>query len=79
MLKERFEFIEYSYSEISRISIIGNGVTKDNLVLKNVMNIIEENKLNILSMEINESKIAIMFKTSVSNAVLERIHNALIN
>ena len=78
LLKEKFDFIEYSYAEISRISIIGNGVTKDNLILRNVMNIIEENKLNILSMEINESKIAIMFKASVSNVVLEKIHNALI-
>ncbi len=78
LLKEKFNFIEYSFTEISRISIIGNGVTKDNLILRNVMNIIENNKLNILSMEINETKIAIMFKSSVSNTVLQDIHNALI-
>lgn len=78
LLKEKYEFIEYYYTEISRISIIGNGVTKDNVILNNVMNIVEKNKLNILSMEINESKIAIMFKNSVADCVLEQMHRALI-
>lgn len=78
ILNEKLNFIEYDYIEISRVSIIGNGVTKDNVILKNIMNIIEENKLNILSMEINESKISIMFKNSVSDYVLEQMHRVLI-
>lgn len=78
ILKEKFDFIKYNCTEISRISIIGNGVTKNNFILTKVMNIIEENKLVILSMEINESKIAIMFKSSVDDYVLERIHKELI-
>ena len=78
LLKEKYDFIEYHYREISRISIIGNGVTKDNIILEHIMNIIQQNKLNILSMEINESKIAIMFKNSVSNSVLQQMHSVLI-
>ena len=78
LLKEKYDFIEYYYREISRISIIGNGVTKDNIILEHIMNIIQQNKLNILSMEINESKIAIMFKNSVSNSVLQQMHSVLI-
>ena len=39
---------------------------------------IEDNKLDIISMEINEAKIAIMFKNIISNEVLEELHKALI-
>ena len=78
LLKEKYDFIEYHYREISRISIIGNGVTKDNIILEHIMNIIQQNKLNILSMEINESKIAIMFKNSVANSILQQMHSVLI-
>lgn len=77
-LKDKFEFIKYSYTEISRFSVIGNGITKDNIILTKVMGIIEKNSLQILSMEINESKIAIMFKKYVSDYVLEQLHEALI-
>ena len=42
----------------------------NNKVLKKVINVIESNKFDILSMEINESKIAIMFKKIVSNEIL---------
>lgn len=79
LFKEKFDFINYSYIDISRISIIGNGIMRNNLILKKAMHIIEENNLNILSMEINESKIAIMFKNSVSDEILKKMHNALIN
>lgn len=78
LINEELNYIEYSYREISRISIIGNGVTKDNIILNSIMDIIEDNKLNILSMEINESKITIMFKNSVSDSILEQMHRLLI-
>ena len=78
ILKEKFNFIEYCYIEISRISIIGNGVTRENRILRKVMQIIENNNLDILSMEINESKIVIMFKNSVKDDILEQMHSDLI-
>ena len=40
--------------------------------------ILEKNKLNIISMEINETKIAIMFKKIIANEVLEELHKTLI-
>ena len=78
ILKEKFDFIKYNYAEISRISVIGNGITKDNVILTKVMRVIENNNLQTLSMEINESKIAIMFKNNVFDYVLEQLHEALI-
>lgn len=78
LLENKFSYFESSYSDITRISIIGNGIMSNNSILNKTMKVIEENKLDIISMEINESKIAIMFKEIVSNEILEQLHKTLI-
>ena len=78
LLESDFDFIQCSYFSISRISIIGHGIMNNNTVLNNTLNIIKENSLEILSMEVNESKIAIMFKEKVSNDILNLLHDKLI-
>lgn len=78
LLENKFSDFESSYSDITRISIIGNGIMSNNSILNKTMKVIEENKLDIISMEINESKIAIMFKDIVSNEILEQLHKTLI-
>ena len=50
----------------------------NNVVLNKTMEIIKRNKLEIISMEINETKIAIMFKKIISNKILEELHENLI-
>ena len=50
----------------------------NNTILNKTMKIIEKNKLDIISMEINEAKIAIMFKEIISDKILESLHNELI-
>ena len=78
LLENKFTTLESSYLDITRISIIGNGIMSNNIVLNKTMEIIKKNKLNIISMEINETKIAIMFKNVISNEILEELHKALI-
>lgn len=78
MLEDDFPDIRSSYFDITRISIIGNGIMSNNVILNKTMKIIEKNKLDIISMEINEAKIAVMFKTVVSNDVLEELHKELL-
>ena len=50
----------------------------NNLILNKTMKIIEQNKLDIISMEINEAKIAIIFKESLSDKILDELHRELI-
>ena len=69
---------ECTYKDITRISIIGNGIMSDNSVLKNVMKVLDEEKVNIFSMEVAESKISIMFKEIISNDILQKLHELLI-
>ena len=78
LLEDEFPECESTYSDITRISIIGNGIMSNNAVLNKTMKIIEQNKLDIISMEINEAKIAIMFKTNISNEILDQLHAVLI-
>jgi len=78
LLETELTYLDCSYINISRISVIGNGIMSNNTVLKEVMSVIENNKLDVLSMEINESKIAIMFKEIVSNDLVEKLHEVLI-
>ena len=78
LLENKFPEIESSYLDITRISIIGNGIMSNNNVLNKTMDIIRKNKLDIISMEINEAKIAIMFRKIIPDEVLEELHKTLI-
>lgn len=77
-LEEKFSNIIIKITEISRISIIGNGILCNNTILNNTMEIIQKNKLEIINMEINENKISVIFKNTVSDAVLDELHKKLI-
>ena len=69
---------ECTYKDITRISIIGNGIMSDNSVLKNVMKVLDDEKVDVLSMEMAESKISIMFTEIISNVILQKLHEVLI-
>ena len=78
LLETELQNFECTYKDITRISIIGNGIMSNNLVLKNVMKVLEEEKADVLSMEMSESKISIMFKEIISNDILQKLHEILI-
>lgn len=78
LLENELKGFDTSYSNISRIAIVGHGILNDNQILEKVMKIIDLNELQIYHIEINESKIAILFTQKVSNLVLEQLHKELI-
>lgn len=63
--------------EISRISIIGNGVSRNIYLIKNILNIIDKEKLDILNFEVSESKISITFKNIIEDRILNIFHNEI--
>ncbi len=63
--------------EISRISIVGTGIIRNTNFIKKVIDIIIENKLEMLEFNVSESKISIDFKNEVSDKVLEQIHEEI--
>lgn len=63
--------------DISRVSIIGNGVIRNTDFIQNVINIIKENNLEMLEFNVSESKISIDFKNVVSDELIVKINELL--
>ncbi len=63
--------------EVSRISVIGNGMIRNFSMIKKILEIIEENKLEILEFNVTESKASITFKTTVNDEILKKIHGIM--
>lgn len=61
--------------EVSRISIVGNGIIRNTDFIKEVIQIIEKNKLEMLEFNISESKISITFKNVIDDIILNQIHD----
>ena len=78
LLETELQNLECTYKDITRISVIGNGIMSNNMVLKNIMKVLEGEKADVLSMEMAESKISIMFKEIISNDILQKLHEVLI-
>lgn len=60
--------------EVSRISVIGNGIIRNYDFIKKTLDIIQKNKLEMLDFNVSESKISIVFKGIVDDDVLKEIH-----
>ena len=65
--------------EISRISVVGTGIIRNIDFMKKLLEIIEENKLEMLEFNVTESKISIDFKNEVSENILKKIHQNIKN
>lgn len=63
--------------DVSRISIIGNGIIRNIEAIKNVLNIVQENKLDMLDFDVSESKISITFKNEVEDKIIEKFHKVI--
>lgn len=63
--------------EVSKIAIIGNGIIRNIEIIKKILDIIQESKLEVLRIEISDSKIFIIFKEIVDDIILEKIHNEI--
>lgn len=64
--------------DVSRISIIGNGIIRNNELIHKVISIIEKNKLETLTIDVSESKISIVFKNIIDDEILKIIHSEVI-
>ena len=79
LLENELNEYENTYSNVSKIAIVGHGIMNDNKIIKQVMKIIELNELEIYHLEINELKIAILFNKIVPDKILKELHEELIS
>ncbi len=64
--------------DISRISIVGNGIIRNYNCIKKILNIIEKNKLEMLEFNVSETKISIDLKGITDDNILNEIHESVI-
>ncbi len=64
--------------EVSRLSIIGNGILRSFSKIKLVLDILEKNKMEVLELQVTETKISIMLKDIIDYKILNEIHEKLI-
>ena len=62
--------------ETSRISIIGNGIIRNFEAIKKILDIIENEKLEMLDFSVSETKITITLKNVIDDKILQQIQNA---
>ena len=74
---EKNEIKSIIKKDVSRISIIGNGIIRNTDAMIKAINFIKQNKLEMLEFNISESKISIIFKNFVSDKILEKLHNEI--
>ncbi len=74
---EKNEIKSIIKKDVSRISIIGNGIVRNTDAIIKAINFIKQNKLEMLEFNVSESKISITFKTFVSDKMLEKMHNEI--
>lgn len=58
--------------DVSRISFIGNGIIRNVDFIKKVIDVIQDEKLEMLEFNVSESKISIEFKNVISDEILKR-------
>lgn len=63
--------------DISRISIIGNGIIRNTKIIKEIQNILEKEKIELLEFNISESKISITLKNIIDDVLFQKIHNKI--
>lgn len=78
LLETDLSMLDCTYYNVTRISIIGHGIMNSNDILTDTLDIINNNKCEILNIDVNEMKISVILKNVVSNTVLEQLHRKLI-
>lgn len=63
--------------EVSRISIVGNGIIRNLDIIHNILDLIEKEKLEMLNFEVSESKISITFKNTIADEIISKMHKII--
>lgn len=61
--------------DVSKISIIGEGIMRNTKLIENVINIIDSAEVEVLRIEILDSKISVIFKEMVDDKLVQKFHD----
>lgn len=63
--------------DLIKLSIVGYGITQDNVILNQVMEILQKNNIQVMNVNLTQSKIEIIVK-QIENKIIEELHEKLI-
>ncbi len=77
LLQNELKSFDYSISNISRIAIIGYGITSNNDIISRIYNTVKTVGLDIHCIDITNTKIIITFNKFIDDVFLEKLHQIL--
>ncbi len=77
LLEKQFPYCEMTQEILSKLTIVGYGITQDNKILNQTINILKKYDIEIIDIHLTQSKIEILAK-QISNDVVNEIHEKLI-
>lgn len=78
LLETDLKMFHSSFTNISRISIVGYGIANNHEITNQLLKILNLNKLENFSIQIDECKVSVMTKEKASSKILEQLHHELI-
>ena len=76
-LANDLNMFDSTFKNVSRIAVVGYGITNDSIILKHVMDIVKKFNFDIFNIDITNAKIIVTFKEKIENNLLEMLHNEL--
>ena len=64
--------------DVSRISVIGFGISSRDDIINKILDIANKNSLEIFNIDISRTKISVVFKEMVKDEILQEFHKELI-
>ena len=64
--------------DVSRISVIGFGISSKDEIINKILEIANKNSLEIFNIDVSRTKISVVFKEMVKDDILEELHKELI-
>ena len=77
IIEKHFKEYESLFKDVSRIAVVGYGITNDSSVLTSIMDIVNNYDIDIYNIDITNTKIIITFKEQIDNNLLEILHEKL--
>ena len=64
--------------DVSRISVVGFGISSRDEILNKILEIANKNSLEIFNIDLSRTKISIVFKEIVKDEFVDELHDILI-
>lgn len=79
ILGNELSMFNSAFTNISRISLVGYGILNNKDIIKETLDILKNNLIEVFSTQLEECKLSIMTKGKVNDKILEQLHKKLIN